>query len=608
MVIDRTQENRGNHTLRVVGRLRRGVLVEQARNEMGGVSAALEQEFPASNTNWGVRIETLFDTTLEPQVHRSLLLVLGAVTMVFLIACANVANLMLARGARRRPEFAVRTALGASRSRLIRQLVTESSCLAAISGAAGVFVAAITHPLLRYLLPPALPRLDEMRLDVSVLAFGLVMSMASGAVFGVAPAFRASRLDPSQSLLLAGRATMDPSRARLRQLLVAVQIAIATMLLVDAALLLQGFVRLQGVPLGFEPDDVLTARISLPRSTYADGPRAGQFYERLVSTLQESGQVRSVAIGTSAPFAPGVRASFQPPDRGQASTAPAGRGGVEHIVSGDYFRVLGIPVLAGRSFTERDTTGTAPVAMVSQRLARQLWPDRNPLGQIVERGGTPYEVVGVVGDVRGSDGVGTRGGGPDREPAAAVYFAAAQLPQRTMTLLVGPSGEPTGVIDTVRQAVRRLDPTLAVQQVRPLRDWLTESVAPTRLTTRLATIFAASALLLAAVGIYGVLAYTVASRTREIGVRMAIGATRRRVIGLVLQQGMTWAGSGILVGLLGAFAAARLIATFLFDMPAHDLVTFAAVGGSMTLVALLASAIPAVRAARIDPTIAMRTE
>jgi putative ABC transport system permease protein len=277
-------------------------------------------------------------------------------------------------------------------------------------------------------------------------------------------------------------------------------------------------------------------------------------------------------------------------------------------VSGGYFRVLGIPVLAGRSFNERDTIGTAPVAMVSRRLARQLWPDANPVGQIVERGGRSYDVVGVVGDVRGSDGVGTRGGGPDRQPAAAVYFAAAQLPQRTMTLLVGPSGEPASVIDTVRQAVRRLDPTLAIQQVRPLRDWLTESVTPTRLTTRLATIFAACALLLAAVGIYGVLAYTVASRTREIGVRMAIGATRRTVIRLVLQQGMTWAGSGILVGLLGAFAAARLIATFLFEIPAHDPVTFAAVGGAVALVALLASAIPALRAAHIDPTIAMRTE
>ncbi len=606
MVIDRTQENRGNRTLRVVGRVRRGVALEEARSEMGAVSAAVEHEFPATNTGWGVRIDRLSDTTIEPHVHRSLLLVLGAVTMVFLIACTNVANLMLARGTRRHAELAVRTALGAGRSRLVRQLLTESSCLAAISGAAGVLVAAIAHPLVRTLIPPTLPRLDETRLDVNVLAFGLLISLVSGVVFGVVPALRASRLDPSQSLMLAGRATTDPSRTRLRQVLIAAQIAVATMLLVGAALLLQGFVRLQRVPLGFEPDGVLTARISLPRSTYGDAERAGQFYERLVNTLQASGQLRSVALATSAPFAPGVRASFRPV-RGQAPAAGTEQA-AEHIVNGEYFRVLGIPLLAGRSFNERDTTGAAGAAIVSHRLARVFWPDTNPLGQIVERDGRSFEIVGVVGDVRGSDTQGPRGGGPDREPRAAVYFAASQRPQRSMTLLVRPNGEPTSVIATVRHAVRQLDPALALQQVRPLQDWLTESVAPTRLTTRLAAIFAVGALLLAAVGIYGVLASTVASRTREIGVRVAIGASRRNVIGLVVREGMTWAGSGIVLGLIGAFAAAGVMATVLFDIPARDPITFAAVGGAAALVALMASAIPAVRAVRIDPTIAMRTE
>jgi predicted permease len=606
MVIDRTQENRGNHTLRVVGRVRRGVAIEEARSEMGAVSAALETEFPATNANWGVRIDRLSDTTVEPYVHRSLLLVLGAVIMVFLIACANVANLMLARGTERHAELAVRTALGAGRSRLVRQLLTESSCLAAISGAAGVLVAAIAHPLVRTLVPPTLPRLDEMRLDVNVLAFGLLVSLVSGVVFGVVPALRASRPDRPQSLMPAGRATTDPSRARLRQVLIAAQIAVATMLLVGAALLLQGFVRLQRAPLGFEPDGVLTVRISLPRSTYGDAERAGQFYERLVDTLQASAQVRSVALGTSAPFAPGVRASFRPV--GGESPAAGTEQAAEHIVSGEYFRALGIPLLAGRSFNDRDTTGAAGAAIVSQRVARVFWPDTNPLGQMVERDGRSFEIVGVVGDVRGSDTQGPRGGGRDREPRAAVYFAARQRPQRSMTLLVRPNGEPTSVIATVRHAVRHLDPALALQQVRPLQDWLTESVAPTRLTTRLAAIFAVSALLLAAVGIYGVLAYTVASRTREIGVRMAIGANRRNVIGLVVREGMTWAGSGIVLGLIGAFAAAGVMATVLSDVPARDPVTFATVGGAIAVVALVASTIPALRAVRIDPTVAMRTE
>lgn len=529
--------------------------------------------------------------------------------MVFLIACTNVANLVLARGTERRAELALRAALGAGRSRLVRQLLTESSCLAVTSGVAGVLVAAIAHPLVQNQLPPTLPRLDEMRLDTNVLAFGLLASIASGLVFGVIPAVRASRLDPSQSLMLAGRTTADLSRARLRQLLVAGQIAVATMLLVGAALLLQGFVRLQHVPLGFEPDGVLTARISLPRNAYSNAERAGLFYQRLVNTLEASGHTSPVGLATSAPFAPGVRATFEPPGRNLVPAPPAGtEGATEHIVSADYFRVLGIPLLAGRFFNERDTVGAAGVSIVSQRAARLFWPDTNPVGQFVERSGNSYQIVGIVGDIRGSDTQGPRGGGPDREPRGAVYLAAGQLPQRTMTLVVRPSGEPTAAIAAVRQAVRRLDPTLPLQQVRPLEDWLAESIAPTRLTMRLAAIFALSALLLASVGIYGVLAYTVASRTREIGVRMAIGATRGRIVRLVLRDGMAWVGIGIAVGLTGAFAAASIMATLLFDIPARDPVTFAVVAAVVTLVAFVASAIPAVRAVHIDPTIAMRAE
>jgi putative ABC transport system permease protein len=265
-------------------------------------------------------------------------------------------------------------------------------------------------------------------------------------------------------------------------------------------------------------------------------------------------------------------------------------------------------LLAGRPFGELDRPGSTPVAIVSQRLARLMWPDANPLGRTLERAGRQYEVVGVVGDIRGSDTQGLRGGGPDREPRAAVYFAAEQLPQRTMTLLVRPSRDPTTGVASIREAVRQLDPTLPLQRVRPLRDWFAESVAPTRLTTTLATIFAVSALLLTAVGIYGVLAYTVTSRTREIGVRMAMGATRRNVMALVVREGMTWAGSGILLGLIGASAAASGIATLLFGVPAHDPVTFVVVGGAIAIVALIACAIPAARAVGIDPTIAMRTE
>ena len=608
LAIDPAREDRGNHTLRVVGRLGRGVTLEQAADEMRAVAARMEREFPATNANWGVRIQSLFETTIEPPVRRALVLALGAVAMVFLIACANVANVLLARGMRRGAELAMRTALGAGRARLVRQLLTESVCLALVSGAAGVLVAAIAHPLVRAMLPPTLPRLDEMRIEAGVLAFGLLVSIASGLVFGVVPALRASRLDPSRSLSNGGRATPESSRMRLRQVLIASQIAFATMLLVSAVLLLQSFVRLQRVPLGFEPESVVTTRVSLPGSRYADAERAGQFYERLLTTLAASDQVRAAAIGTSAPFAPGVRASFRPPDRGQdPAERLANETAAEHIVSGDYFRVLGMPLLAGRPFGELDRQGSAPVAIVSQRLARLMWADANPLGQTLERAGRPHEVVGVVGDIRGSDTQGLRGGGPDREPRAAVYFAAAQFPQRTMTLLVRASN-PATVVPGIREAVRQLDPALPLQRVRPLREWFAESVAPARFTTTLATLFAVSALLLASVGIYGVLAYTVASRTREIGVRMAMGASRRQVMALVVREGMAWAGSGILLGLIGAFAAASVIATLLYGVAAHDPVTFAVVGGAIALIALIACSIPAARAVRIDPTIAMRAE
>jgi putative ABC transport system permease protein len=394
---------------------------------------------------------------------------------------------------------------------------------------------------------------------------------------------------------------------RLRQALVACEVALATMLLVCAALFLQGFMRLQRVPLGFEPDGVTTTRISLPASGYPNAVRTAQFYDRLLALLHESG-LETVAVATSTPFGPGVRASFQPANLPSSSGSRANPSGVEHIVSGGYIRALDIPVLSGRSFEERDTTLSPAVAIVSQNLARRLWPDANPLGHALERGGRSFEVVGVVGDVRGSDGQGQRGGGPEREPAAAVYFAAAQLPQRTMTLVARTSGEQLNVAAAIRGAVRQLDPSLAVQGLRPLRDWMADSVAPARLMTTLATMFAVSAVLLTSVGIYGVLAYIVTSRTREIGVRMAMGATRSSVVGLVLRDGMTWAGSGILGGLIAAYAAGSFVAALLFGVAARDPLTFAMVGGAIGLVALTACSIPALRAVRIDPTITMRAE
>jgi predicted permease len=368
-------------------------------------------------------------------------------------------------------------------------------------------------------------------------------------------------------------------------------------------------VRLQHVPLGFEPDDVFTARVSLPGAAYSDGDRSMHFYDQLITTMRASGDVDAVGIATSAPFGPGVRASFQVRARREQPAPPNfGEGAAQHVVSDDYFRVLRIPLFAGRVFDVTDDRGSTPVAIVSERVARVVWPNANPLGQIVERDGKAYVVIGVVGDVRGSDTAGARGGGPEREPRAAVYFSANQSPQRTMTLLVRSKREPATVAATIRAAIRAADPSLPVQPVRRLDDWVTDSVAPARTTTTLSTVFALCALALASVGIYGVLGCFVASRTREIGVRMAMGATRQVVVRFVLAQGMRWAAGGIAIGMLGAFAASRLVATLLFEVRADDPMTFALAAAALSLVAMVACAIPAVRAVRIDPTVALRTE
>ena len=606
MQIDRGNERRDNHTLRVIGRLRGDVTLEQGRDELRRLAAAMEQEFPATNKGWTARFNPVSDTMLDPQVRGSLLLLGAAVAMVFLIVCANVANLLLARTIDRQGQLAVRVALGARRTRLVRQLITECVCLAAVGGAVGVCATAIAQPLVRTILPATLPRLDEMRVDLNVLAFAVLVTMTSALAFGIAPAARASRLDPMRSLTASGRASMSASRVRVRQLLIVGQMALATMLLVGAALVLQGLIRLQGVPLGFNPDRVLTSRVSLPRAGYPDAMKTGQFYEQLLMTLEQQGDVERVAVASSAPFAPGVRAAFRPPDPTQ--TRAADISAAEHIVSDDYFRVLAVPVMAGRSFNEHDTSGSVSVAIVSQAFANLWWPSADPIGQTMERSGKVYQVVGVVGDLRGSDTQGLRGGGPDREPRAAVYFSARQMPQRTMTLLVRARTEAGNVTSGVRAAIRQLDSMLALQQVRPLREWFDDSIAPTRLTMALTAAFAVCALLLASIGIYGVLAFTVVSRTREIGLRMAVGATRSRVIRLVLSDGMTWAGVGVVLGLLGALSGATLAATLVFGVNPRDPVTFALVGTVVMLVAALACSIPAARAVRVDPTIAMRTE
>jgi putative ABC transport system permease protein len=608
--IDLARENRGNHTIRVVGRLRAGVSIGQAQDEMQRLAAALEQEFPATNKGWGVQIDRISNTMFDPRVRPSLLTLLAAVALVLLIACANVASVLLARNLSRQRELALRSALGARRSRLIRQLMTEGACFAVVSGAAGLLLATLAVRVLKVMLPPTLPRIDEIVVDPPVLAAGLLASIASGLVVGLIPAWRASRAVLTAELAQQGRGIAGTSGMLARHTLVVAQMALATMLLVGAALLLQSFARLQQVRLGFEPDRVITARIGLPRTSYPDAARTLGFWQRLLESLDGRAAVQSAAIGTSAPFTPGVRAGGRVRDRRTAAASADGSvGAIEHVVSANYFRTLGIPVLAGRTFGVEDSLESPRVTIVSESVASALWPGANPIGQTIQwNGSRAAAVIGVVGDVRGAAGQGARGGGLDLDPGSAAYFAVTQQPLSAMTLVVRTSDDSTASASLLRQAAQAIDPAQPVTQVRRLGDWLDETAAEPRFTSFLSSAFAGVALILAAVGIYGVLAGAVAQRTKEIGVRMAVGAARGQIVRMILRWGFTVAGSGIAIGLVAAVALSPVLEALLFGVTSRDPVTYVVVGATLATVALLACYVPAARATKIDPLIALRCD
>src|SRR5688572_2219110 len=618
LTIDAARENRGKRVMRVVGRLRPGVSIEQARDEMRGIAATIGSEFPASNKGWSVRVDSVYDTMLDEGVRPSLLALLGAVALVMLIACANVSNLVLAKAIGRQRELALRTALGAEPGRLFRQLFTENLCLAAVSGVIGIWISLITVEAMRSLLPPAMPRITEVRVDMAVLGFGLLVSLVSGLLFGVLPAIRVSRVDPLEALKGGGgRGVATASSRSLRQVMVAAQVALATTLLVGSVLLLQSFLRLQQVPLGFEPERVLTARIGLPRASYPDAARVGAFYQRLLASFDSRPDVQASAVATSAPFAPGVRRGV--PVGGRTTAAAASSVSVaEHIVSDGYFRTLAIRILAGRSFDARDRAGSSPVVIVSQATASQVWPGTNAVGQQLEIDGRLHEVVGISADVRGDDVRGATGGGLERQPPPAIYISASQFPQSTMTVLLrassgpskrtGPTNDLAAVATALRAAIREIDPAVPADQVRPLRDWLAEAAAQPKLTTWLAGAFAGMALLLAALGIYAVAAYSVGQRRPEIGLRMALGATRTQVMMLVLRSGISSAALGMLIGFAGALLVNTLLTSLLYEVRPEDPIAFASVAAVLGAVALVACYVPARRAADIDPLVTLRTE
>lgn len=602
--IDAAAERRDNRYLGVITRLKPGATIVQAQAQMDTINQRLGQAYGETNSGWNVKLASLRER-LVGAMRSSLLMLLGAVAFVLLIACANVANLLLARATVRQKEIAVRTALGASRWRIIRQLLTESVLLSLIGGGVGLLLGIWLTKLLIAVSPPNSPRFDEIRPDARVFAFTLALTLITGLIFGLAPALQGSRIDLNERLKEGGRSGgSSASHNRMRGLMMVSEIALSFLLLVGAGLLIRSFMRLREVSPGFNPANVLTVRMSMPSAKYPQGePRAQilrQAVERIKSIpgVQSAGAVLSLPLGGDT-FNVG-RAYIR---EGRPATPEESDNAAYLVATPDYFRTLNIPLVAGRAFTDQDTEQTPKVLVVNESMARQLWPGQSPIGKrlTIWRDETfPREIVGVVGDTKAS---------LDTEAGPQMYVPYAQDSGWTgMSFVIRTRSDPAIVTGAVRNGIRSLDKGIPVFNVKTMNDVLATSVGPRRTPMLLLSAFAGVALLLAMIGIYGVTAYHVTQRTQEIGIRMALGAQMRDVVKLVLKGGMSLALIGIAVGLAGAFALTRLMNSLLFGVKPTDIATFAAVSLGLLVTALIACYLPARKAMKVDPLVALRYE
>jgi putative ABC transport system permease protein len=587
----------------VVGRLKPGVTREQAQEELGGVAARLAEVYPQSNADWGVRLIPLGET-LVGKAREALLILFGAVVFVLAIACANVANLLLSRATSRRKEVAIRTALGATRWRVMRQLLAESVLLALMGGAAGLFLALWGVDVLVSLVPETLrfARLDEARVDGAVLAFTAGVSLLTGVLTGLLPGLKVSRPGLNDALKETGRGASAGGRLkRARAALVVAEIAVTLVLLVGAGLLVRSFARLQQADLGFDPRNKLTLVVGAPQQLFGEPEKRAEYFRRMQERLSALPGARAVASTSSLPLDWVLNFSYavegRPARPGEDPQADYSS------VSPNYFEVMGIPVIKGRAFTGRDAAGAPSVAVVNESLARRVFPGEDPLGKrltidYMERR-LSLEVVGVVGDVKQW---------VEQEPNIQIYDCYLQRPWLSSSFVVSTEGDPAALAGAAQAAVREVDRGRAASDVKPMGQLLAESVAQPLFYTRLLGLFAVVALLLAAVGVYGVMSYSASQRTHEIGVRIALGARGRDVVGMVVGQGMTLALLGVGIGLAGAFALTRVMSGLLYGVSATDPATFAGVALLLAAVALLACYLPARRATKVDPMVALRHE
>ena len=595
-------KKRNRRFLNVIGRLKPGADIKQSQVEMASIAARLEQQYPDTNASWSVNVISMRDY-LVGDIRPVLLILFSSVALILLIACTNVANLLIARGAARTKEIAIRMALGANRFHLVRQLLTESLTLALLGGLLGLGLAYLCLKFLAIALPEDIPLTGGADLNWTVLIFTILISILSGVIFGLAPALRFSKADLNETLKEGGKDQASGLRSRFRNLLVISEMALALVLLIAAGLMIKSLWLLGKVNPGFDPKNILTLQIHLPQPKYPEGRQKADFYRQMLQKTEVLPGVRSVATTIAAPLVAGRNVTLRFTIDGRAPSSPAETPAANYrAISHNYFDTLGIQFLMGRDFTERDRETAPGVIIINEALARRYFPDEDPLGHHVTLNfGPPVrrEIIGVVANVKPA---------LDGESGAEMYVPFLQTPWAAMVLMVRTSSEPKSLTNSILDKIRSLDPEQSVSDVRTEEEIISNSVSSQRFSMLLLIIFAGVAQILSAIGIYGVIAYTVTQRTHEIGIRMALGAKRYDVLKLILGQGMGLALVGVGIGLVAAFGATRVMSSLLYGVSTTDPITFAFTSLVLCAVALLATFIPAHRATSINPLEALRHE